>query len=143
MVVQQSAIRWLRDGTAMKVLVLQVWRSDVVVEWLLERLEVRRRWDSVQVGWVDVGCEIGRQGRVKVTRWRSSIAEILRIDEAVVRSTEGVVEFFEACEVHFAVTMGTVDVERTGKARIRKRRIGNLAGHLGREEGTRSGTEAV
>jgi hypothetical protein len=133
-VVHQSAIWWLRDGAPVEVLVLQVGWSDVVVEWLLDGLEVGRCLGEIQVVWVDVRCEIGRHRRVKMTAWRSSIAEILRIDEAVVLSTEGVVKFFEACEVHFAVAVCTVDVERTGKARVRKRRIGDFAGHLGREE---------
>jgi hypothetical protein len=132
--VEQSAIRWFGDGASVEVLVLQVWRSDVVVEWLLDRLEVGKCLGDIQVVWVDVGCEIRRQGRVKVTRWRSCIAEILRIDEAVFSGIEGVVEVSEACEVHFAVTVCIVDVERTGKARVSERRIGNFAGHLGREE---------
>jgi hypothetical protein len=134
MVVQESAVRRLRDRAPMKALVLQVQWEARGAERLLDRLEVRSCWCCAKVGRIVVKVEFRRQDWVEVTRRRAGIAEVLRVDTVVVSWTEAVVEVSKGCVVHF-VSMCVVDVKRTGKARVGKRGAGDLTGHLGSENG--------
>jgi hypothetical protein len=68
-----------------------------------------------------------------VSRRRAGIAEGLRVDTAVIRGTEAVVEVSQGCIVWF-VALCVVDIERTGEARVSKRGTGDLTGHLGKGE---------
>lgn len=63
---------------------------------------------------------------------RSGIAEVLGIDAALISGTEAVVEVSQGCVVWF-VALCVVDIERTGKARVSKRGVGDLTGHFGME----------
>ena len=141
-VMQQGAIWRLRDGTAMKVLVLQVRWEGRGTERLFDGLEIRSCWDTVEVRRIVVGCEVGRQDGIEGSRRRSGIAEVLRIDTALISGTEGVVEVSQRCVVCF-VALCVVDIERAGEARVSKSGIGNLTGHLGNGKKMRCNVKAV
>jgi hypothetical protein len=141
-VVQEGAIWRLGDGAAMEVLVLQVQWEGRSTERLFDGLEVRSCWDTVEVRRVVVGCEVGRQGWIEVSRRRSGIAEVLRIDTVLIRRTEAVVEVSQGCVVWF-VSLRVVDIERAGEARVSKRGVGDLTGHVGNGRKQRLNVEAV
>lgn len=140
--VQEDAIWRLRDRAAMKVLVLQMQWEGWSAERLFDGSEVRSCWDTVDVRRIVVGGEVRRQSWIEVSRRRSGVAEVLRIDTTLIRGTEAVVEVFQSCEICF-VALCIVDIERTGEARVSKRRISNLTGHLGNRRKTRCNVEAV
>jgi len=141
-VVQEGAIWRLGDRATMKVLVLQVRWEGRSTESLFDGLEVRSCWDTVEVRRIVVGCEVGRQGGIEVSRRRSGIAEVLWIDTALISGAEGVVEVSQSCVVHF-VALCVVDMEWAGETRVSKRRVGNLTGHLGNGRKTWCNNEAV
>ena len=62
MMVQEGAIRRLRDGAAMEVLVLQVQREGRSTERLFNRLKARSCWNTVDVRWIVFGHEVRRRG---------------------------------------------------------------------------------
>lgn len=130
---QEGAIRRLRYRAAMKVLVLQVQWEGWSTKRLFDGLKVRSCWNTVDVRRVVVGCEVRRQSWIEVIRRRSGIAQILRIDTALIGGTKAVVEVSQSCVVCF-VALCVVDIERTGQARVSKRGIGDLTGHVGMRE---------
>lgn len=140
--VQKGAIRRLRDRAAMEVLILQVQREGWSAKRLFDGLKVRSCWDTVDFRRIVVGCEVRRQGWIKVSRRRSGIAEILRIDTALIKGTKAVVEVCQSCEVCL-VSFCVVDIEWTGETRFSKRGISNLTGHLGNGRKTKYNVKAV
>ena len=98
-VVQEGALWRLGDRAAVEVLVLQVWWEGRGAERLLDGLEVWSCWDAVEVWKVVVGRELGRQGWIEVSRRRSGIAQVLRIDTVGIIRTQAVVEVSQGCVV--------------------------------------------
>lgn len=109
---------------------------------MFDGLEVRSCWRTVDVRGIVLGREVRRQSWIEVSRRRSDVAKVLRIDAGLIGGAEAVVEVFQSCEVCF-VALCVVDIERTGEARVSKRGIGNLTGHLGNGRKTRCYVEAV
>lgn len=85
-VVHEGISGWFGDGAAvgLVVLVAEGGRDEGVAEWLrllllvmmmllllLDGLEVGRRLDCVEIGSVDIRCEVGRQNWVKGVCWRT------------------------------------------------------------------------
>ena len=109
---------------------------------MFDGLEVRSCWSTVDVRGIVIGREVRRQSWIEVSRRRSDVAEVLRIGAGLIRGTEAVVEVFQSCEVCF-VALCVVDIERTGEARVSKRGVGDLTGHLVTERKMECNVEAV
>ena len=132
-VVQEGAIWRLGDRAAMEVLVLQVQWEGRGAERLFDGLKVRSSWDAVvEFRRIVVRCESRSHGWIEVSRRRCGIAQVMWIDTALVSGTEAVVEVSQRGVVCL-VSLCVVDIERTGEARVSKRRVRNLTGHLGKE----------